>query len=41
VAGVIGGLLGSRLARIIKPKYLRWTVVVAGVIVALVLWATH
>jgi uncharacterized membrane protein YfcA len=40
VAGVIGGLLGSRLARIIKPTYLRWTVVVAGVIVAVVLWAT-
>jgi uncharacterized membrane protein YfcA len=41
VAGVIGGLLGSRLARIIKPKYLRWTVVVAGVIVALVLWSIY
>ena len=41
VAGVFGGLVGSRLARVIKPVYLRWTVVVAGVIVALVLWATH
>ena len=41
VAGVIGGLLGSRLTQVIKPAYLRWTVVVAGVVVALVLWATQ
>jgi uncharacterized membrane protein YfcA len=41
VAGVIGGLLGSRLARVIKPADLRWTVVFAGVVVTVVLWATQ
>jgi uncharacterized membrane protein YfcA len=41
VAGVIGGLLGSRLARVIKPADLRWTVVFAGVVVTVVLLATQ
>jgi uncharacterized membrane protein YfcA len=39
VSGVLGGLLGSRLVRIIKPAQLRWAVIIAGVTVAVALWA--
>jgi uncharacterized membrane protein YfcA len=38
VSGVTGGLLGSRLVRIIKPAQLRRGVIIAGVVVAVALW---
>lgn len=38
VAGVAGGLLGSRLVGVIKPVQLRRIVVVAGVAVAVTFW---
>jgi uncharacterized membrane protein YfcA len=39
IAGVLGGLLGSRLVRIIKPAQLRRAVIIAGMAVAIALWA--
>ena len=38
VSGVIGGLLGSRLVRIIKAAQLRRAVIIVGVVVAVALW---
>ena len=40
VAGVAGGLVGSRLVRVIKPSQLRVAVIVTGVAVAIALWVT-
>jgi uncharacterized membrane protein YfcA len=39
ISGVLGGLVGSRLVRIIKPAQLRRAVIITGVAVAMVLWA--
>jgi uncharacterized membrane protein YfcA len=39
IAGVLGGLLGSRLVRIIKPAQLRRAVIIAGMAVSVALWA--
>lgn len=36
VGALIGGILGGRLAGYIKPSTLRWTVVVIGVIIAMI-----
>ena len=36
VGALIGGILGGRLARHIKPSTLRWTVVVIGLIIAMI-----
>jgi uncharacterized membrane protein YfcA len=36
IGSLIGGLLGGKLARIISPTYLRWTVVMISVVIALV-----
>jgi uncharacterized membrane protein YfcA len=35
IGALIGGILGGRLARFVKPSTLRWTVVVIGVLIAL------
>ena len=34
IGSLIGGLLGGKLARIISPSYLRWTVVILSIITA-------
>jgi uncharacterized membrane protein YfcA len=39
IAGVLGGLLGSRLVRIIKPAQLRRAVIIAGIAVSVALRA--
>ena len=36
IGSLIGGLLGGKLARIISPSYLRWTVVILSIITATV-----
>ena len=36
IGSLIGGLLGGKLARIISPSYLRWTVVILSIIIAIV-----
>jgi len=36
IGSLIGGLLGGKLARIISPSYLRWTVVILSIITAIV-----
>jgi uncharacterized protein len=36
IGSLIGGLLGGKLVRIISPTYLRWTVVMISVVIALV-----
>ena len=36
IGALIGGILGGRLARYIKPSTLRWTVVVIGVIISII-----
>ncbi|MFM6056669.1 MAG: sulfite exporter TauE/SafE family protein [Microcystis aeruginosa] len=38
IGSLIGGLLGGKLARIISPRYLRWTVVILSIIIATVYW---
>ncbi|MCA2654384.1 sulfite exporter TauE/SafE family protein [Microcystis sp. M061S2] len=38
IGSLIGGLLGGKLARIISPTYLRWTVVILSIITAIVYW---
>lgn len=38
IGSLIGGLLGGKLARIISPSYLRWTVVILSIITAIVYW---
>jgi uncharacterized membrane protein YfcA len=39
ISGVLGGLLGSRLVRTIKPAQLRRAVIITGIGVAMALWA--
>lgn len=36
IGSLIGGLFGGKLARIISPSYLRWTVVILSIITAIV-----
>jgi uncharacterized membrane protein YfcA len=36
IGSLTGGLLGGKLARIISPSYLRWTVVIISIIIAIV-----
>lgn len=36
IGSLTGGLLGGKLARIISPSYLRWTVVIISIIIAMV-----
>lgn len=36
VGALVGGVIGGRLAAYIKPATLRWTVVIIGVIIAIV-----
>jgi uncharacterized membrane protein YfcA len=38
IGSLIGGLLGGKLARIISPSYLRQTVVILSIIIAIVYW---
>ena len=38
VGALVGGALGGKLAGRIHPTTLRWTVVVIGVIIAIVYW---
>lgn len=38
VGALLGGALGGRLASRVKPATLRWTVVVIGVVVAIIYW---
>ncbi|MFY7932447.1 MAG: sulfite exporter TauE/SafE family protein, partial [Microcystis aeruginosa] len=36
IGSLIGGLLGGKIARIISPSYLRQTVVILSIIIAIV-----
>jgi uncharacterized protein len=36
IGSLTGGLLGGKLARIISPSYLRWTVVIISIIIAII-----
>ncbi|MFM7906141.1 MAG: sulfite exporter TauE/SafE family protein [Microcystis sp.] len=38
IGSLIGGVLGGKLARIISPSYLRQTVVILSIIIAIVYW---
>ncbi|MCA2627598.1 MULTISPECIES: sulfite exporter TauE/SafE family protein [unclassified Microcystis] len=38
IGSLIGGLLGGKIARIISPSYLRQTVVILSIIIAIVYW---
>jgi uncharacterized membrane protein YfcA len=38
VGALIGGAVGGRIASRLAPQTLRWTIVVAGIVIAMVIW---